>query len=717
MALEFKDLNDAEINQEYNPPDKIQADRKRVYERYQKMKNGRNIRGADITKLWDKWEKQYESWRPPKKYIDEWQSNIVPPFTTTIVERALAEIVGQTVRPAIRGRGEEDKDKAKILEHIVDYSWYVGDGDLELFDSLKQCLVLGKTIWQEDYRLEEREVQILKGLSLKEDEREFNYVKKNIIDFNDVYGENVSLRNFFIDPAAKTINRGRYRASDCIRRYILSYDSFMEMFKGSIWDQFGDTDKVRPGARSDFYQYYEPSRGVWNDEVELLFYWSRTPDKMIIVANDVVIRDDPNPYNHKQLPFAEGSDVTRLDGFYARGEPELLESIQDELTTLRRMRIDRTHMDIFKPTFISNRELLGEDENILHPGAMIPVDDPSSVKELNNSDINPSAYREEALLKEDGREVTGVMNPQPSGTATEAAIFKESTMKTLQLKLWRLSRELVGSAMKLRVPNIVQYYDAPNVASIVGDASEYRRIVTEGVRLDIDREGNLMEQDERGYHFFDVKPGMVTPKYGGFDLVITAEPELPLSKPLRQDKISEFMQHPVIVQAVQNGYYDVNKMADTLSEEFEYDPEEFKQPEAPQEPMVDEEQILELANRENEIMLGGRMLPGTPYAPQEHTQVHLAFLSSPTFAENMNEDAIAAFTRHILEEARAQEARQSGGQPKAGLGQPMAGPGQQKGSEIEGIMGSKLKSAAPGRMIGKERVPGGAVPEGGTTIR
>ena len=106
------------------------------------MKNGRVMNGVNIEELWDRWEKQYEAWRPPRDNND-WQSNIVPPFTTSIVEKALSEIVDQTVQPTVKPRGLEDIPKAKLIDHIKNYTWEVGDGDLQLYNSVKR--IIGKT--------------------------------------------------------------------------------------------------------------------------------------------------------------------------------------------------------------------------------------------------------------------------------------------------------------------------------------------------------------------------------------------------------------------------------------------------------------------------------------------------------------------------------------------------------------------------------------------
>src|SRR4030043_1076462 len=107
MSIDFRENNKAKINSVYKPPEKIQKDRKIVYERYSEMKNGRKTsNGENLEEKWNGWMRMYEAWRPPRK-ADDWQSIIVPPFTTAIVERALAEIVDQTIQPKIGVRAPE----------------------------------------------------------------------------------------------------------------------------------------------------------------------------------------------------------------------------------------------------------------------------------------------------------------------------------------------------------------------------------------------------------------------------------------------------------------------------------------------------------------------------------------------------------------------------------------------------------------------------------
>jgi len=88
---------------------------------------------------------------------------------------------------------------------------------------------------------------------------------------------------------------------------------------------------------------------------------------------------------------------------------------------------------------------------------------------------------------------------------------------------------------------------------------------------------------------------------------------------------------------------------------------------------------VQLATVENEEMLQGKQLPPTPYAPEPHTEVHIAFINSPKMANEGRESQILAIiTRHIAGEIQAQQQRQSQtpGQVNQALGQPGQPPPQ-----------------------------------------
>lgn len=111
---------------------------------------------------------------------------------------------------------------------------------------------------------------------------------------------------------------------------------------------------------------------------------------------------------------------------------------------------------------------------------------------------------------------------------------------------------------------------------------------------------------------------------------------------------------------VQNPAYSPMKLGDALLEAHDYDPDDFK-PEPPMQERMQRgmvEKSIELASVENKEMLKGEALPPTPYAPEPHTEVHVAMLNSPQIMDMPPDSPIFAnFVRHIQGEILAQQQR------------------------------------------------------------
>lgn len=681
------------ILQFYNPTDKEKGARTRVYDRYRAMKD--NPERLRMEREWDAGEKAWDALRQ-ERLDDDWQSNYFIPLTTSVIESILAEFIDQRLRPFILPRGNEDEARARIMSYIFDYTCDVGDWDSELFDLFKGTLIRGTGVAQEYYLKDRRMVKDIVGMgkasSGKEQERE-------VFEYDDLKMENVSLWDIFVDEYARDFNRGPYKARDCIRRYIMDIDVFKQYFSGPIWNPLNNAHLVRPGQSTEYYQYYKPPQGIdHSKQVEVLWYWSRKPDdSLIIVANDVVIRMGPNIFKHKQLPFAKAVDVTRLDQFYGKGEPKLLESIQEELNTLRRMTIDRHHLDLDKSFLVSQSTQLDDTDLIARPHAMIPVDDPNNVKALEYGDIPGSVRETQKAIGEDSIRVTGVDDRAQSlqkapATATEAAILKESTQKRIRMKIIHLSRGFLTDVSRQRVANIMQFYPQPRLEKIVGEkgTQEYRLAVSEAAAsgllevkgneafrrsfrqipvenkdISFDERGGIIERDKNGYGFFEAKPEFFMPVCrGGYMVKFEATTTLQISKPLLQSKTVELFDR--LLPLTQVTSYDPEKLGDMLVRVNDFNPEDLKKKQAADDAAVSDNRMqlaIQLASQENQEVVRGGQIPmnGTPYAPPAHTEIHIAFLNSPV-AKRLPEEAFKRMVQHAMGEIAVQQQRQGAGE-------------------------------------------------------
>jgi hypothetical protein len=643
---------------------------------------------------WDRWEKQYEGWRSEKPTgSTEWQSNHVVPLTAAIVEAALSEMVDQTPRPLILPRGQEDIPRATVMKHIFDYTWEVSDGDTELYNVIKDALIYGTGIAQEFYWKDRRMIQNLQVLrkgKVKESE------DTETFDYDDCYMEAVKLQDFFVDEKARAFT-GPTGARDCIRRYIMDIEDFKLFFQGKVWDPMDNAKYVTPGGDVNYYEFYSPPQGLdTSHEVEVLWYWSKKPeDRLMIIANDVVVRSGPNIYQHKQLPFSRAVDVKRTHRFYGKGEPELLESVQDEMNTLRRMVIDRNHLDIDKMFFVSNRVSLNDEDLIARPHGMIPTDDPDSVKAVEYGDVPRSVELSYDKLTEDALQATGIdyrfLSTPTSGTATEAAIIKESVLKRIRTKLRILEREFLVNVARLRVANIIQFYRQPKLERIIGDENstafreqitrlaqqgklevvgnqpferKFKEIRLEDTMLDFDEKGKVQERPSPGFSFFEAKPEFFIPvSRGGFDIKFAAGSTLPISKPLMQSKTTE-MYDRLIQLAIAGIGYDPIKLGDKLLKVNDENPEEYKIEKAPAGDVSEDRlrQLIDLAMQENKLLMQGQQVGATAFASPAHTQIHAQFMQSEPFqALPTDSPIIQTFLDHVIGEIMAQQGREEAG--------------------------------------------------------
>ena len=721
------DKKEPDIRKDYKPSDEQYEALKYVYRRRREMGDKR----AEWEPKWDRWQKQYECYRPPRD-ANDWTSDIYIPMTTSAIEAMLSEVINQDLKPYAVERGAEDAPKATVVNGILDYTWDVAKSDVASFEIVRDALILGTGIGQEYYWKQERDIFSQKG------------DKQRVVEYDNCYLEPVSLWDFYIDERARSFF-GPMGAEDCIRRYIMDYDSFRDFFQGKSWDPFGVASLVKPGGDTNYYEFYTPPERLDHSrEVEVLWYWNKNKDKLMIVANDVLVKMGPNPYKHKQLPFGRAVDIRRNHQFYGKGESELLESLQEETNTLRRMIIDRNHLDIDKPILVSDALTIEDEDMIARPHGVIPVGDVNMVKPLEYSDIAKSVFMSLELLNEDKIRVTGMDERQQSvdkaGTATEAAILKEATLKRLNMKIWQLKNDFLVDIGRLRVANIMQFYSQPRLEKIVGEKgtayyqskvdtakskgtyinkdgedfqSSYRNIRLKDKKLGVDpATGMVKEEKAKGFTFFEATPDTFMPVFGGYDIRYKVSSSIPISKPLKQQKILETYD-----RLITNPTLDPWKLAEMVLKEMEFDADEFKMQKQGEEQGMEGQnlqKLVDLASQENAEMMKGEQIAPTPYSSPAHTEIHIAYMKSKPFKEDVPPESpiLQIFANHVMGEVMAQKAR--GGQ---GAEQGQEAPPQDGGMTLQGEQppemapgngqNAEMAAAMPGMAQGGGEMPTG----------
>ena len=676
----------------YNPTDREKEKIRMVYRRFQDMKDSPDRQKA-MEKA-DYHEKLWEAWRPAIQE-DQWNSNHVVPIVFSSVETALSEMILQNIRPLILPRSSEDVPKARVMSSIYGFDWETSDSDLAVHDIMQDGLVLGTSIGQEYIWQEKRIIQ-----TYKEKKNPFDLDKKEVTDYDGTCLENVKLQEFFVDETARSF-LGPYGARDCIRRYVMDIDTARVMFSGPIWDPLGNMQYVRPGGDTSYYEFYKPADDMNpKKQVEVLWYWAVKPmDWLIIVINDVLVKLGPIPFTHKRLPFVRNVDTKRTHRFYGKGISEVLESMQDEATIIRRQIIDRNHLDLDKMFGVSNRLGINEEDLIARPHGMIPMDDINALKPIEYGDTPRSVEMSLKHLEDDAVMATGI-NPRmqalpQAGTATEAAILKESALRRINKKLWLMKKIFFVEQARLRVSNILQYYSQPKMEKIIGEADtqayeqqvaqlkakgllvenetgkyrkRYRDISLQGQSFEPDVKGVLQPRKITGMSFFEATPDTFVPIHeAGYIVKFSAGPNIEISKPLARTQAIELYDR--IAQAAQlfPGSYDPVKALDDVIRTSDKNPDDFK----PDQSVQDEDALrlqmqVQLASQENKMMQNGTEVPATPNASPVHTRIHMELLNGDTI--DPKSKAFDLIFTHATGEVIAQQAR--GGMPMGQDGNP-----------------------------------------------
>lgn len=640
------------------------------------------------------WTTNEQSYRVEPGTVDEkddaesWRSTNTTPLTHGLVETAVSEFIDSEPDYEIASQKESEKDNVGIIKKIVEHTRYKGDYDYQKQISFRSIGIYGSTIWWEYYREDPRFIKTLKSFDDKTKKKTYEIAKTT--EFNDCYGEWLSPWNFYPDENAKIMSE----ANDCIRREVLNWSDFVR-----VYQDYPGFPLAKAGGNLDNNEAYPIEQGS-NDEdrIEILHYYNKPYDIYWIDANGTLMNEFESslPDDHKELPFADGAYIKMPGHFWGIGMPQILAGTQAELDTIRRLRLDRSKLNISKVFLTSNREDLSDAEIAMSPGKRISVNDPAkSIMALEFSDTGASGYREEEALMNDARYATGVSDPSAANvtgaTATESAIVKEATLKRLRACLATNKTLFFERIGELRLANILQHYQDPiKVNKITGANGEekweavYREVQTP------DAEGKFSS--------ITVKPEDLR---GNFTFYVKPTTNIPLSFELEKEQKRQMFDRIVAIPVV-----DPEKAIRWLFDAHKDDADKvlMKGIGVPDE---------ELADSENARMMQGANIPPTLNAVPAHTQRHYKFIVENAWQIDQSVDQV--ISAHVNGELNPVSPAGVGGvTPPVGLDgnavgtAPMAGSNQNsnQAADLAGMMNAP-QGAAPN---GLNPVQGGEMP-------
>lgn len=512
--------------------------------------------GTDWAEHWDICMKAYLMHH---SYI-KGRSNLKSPISFAPVEAIMSEFKENNIATTLSPTQESDKEKVKIYQHI-DRHWDNTSGVNEVnAETMQTAAILGTSFRRVVWMDKTREVEIILGSaeatreaykilsegSEKEKEKMLDRIRKQkkpltkkttIVDYRDVVHIAVDPYEYYPDDNSLTLYGPTYEAADGSWIQTPTLTAFKQEYKNSL-DPFVIRENVKLVTTAEAAQkaygkneaFFKKPETVESDRVVLIHYENQVKDEYVILANDILIRRGPIPYNHKRLTFVRHRFLPIPGQFYGMGIPTIVESLQAEDEATRNMVMEALKLSIARPMFV-NSSVWEDVDNVmdeLEPNLRVPIsgDPNAAIRFLEAPNIPFDYWRVQERLKSDSVEITGInplaySMPKAGEPVRNNMMSLESSLKMIRkaVKNWaegyKVAKKMNFSIMKQKYPEDYveeigpgddekySYHNEEDMEPAEKDTKKsakkkYRTIKTENVQLSVDY-GN--EEETSGSEF------------------------------------------------------------------------------------------------------------------------------------------------------------------------------------------------------------------------
>lgn len=665
----------------YNPNKRNRLIRRTVYQRFYWLRDDPARKDAEAD--WEIADKEFQMYVTPRDTTDpnNWRADLHLPDSFAAIQSQEQERIERKSRPSLIPTEASDEPISEFGNAILTYNMNSTGYDYQYYLAKLSAASRGTAFLCDYYRVDKRTVKYPDSLDA---DGKIVYIEKEIIDFDDDYTEWIPNEFIYVDERARHIDD----AVDCIKREILNIDEFHRCYDDK--PGYFDTENVYAGGDTSNLSFFRLPKDITYYDVEILHYYNRSTDSYWVVANNVTVYDSPLPSKHKELPIAVIYQY-RIPGlFYGMGIPKVIHMLSEERRTIRNMNLDRQKI-IIGGAFLHNSSYdIDDEDTVLSPGKIISVDTNGqdvngAIRQLDLGDVPASSFKTEDTIQEDIRRGTGIddriQGVNVGGTATEAAILKESSLKRVNLISITAEMDAVIRIGKLKWSNIQFFYSTPRIEKVLEDNEEreekvYRTISVQGKKFSIvndDGRRSLRMEDVKGMSSLKLDKSFSKYMDKTYDIMVNADIFTPISKAIEQTKKTEIygmlLSNPatMAVMDIQSATADILKVNNIKPETW------LKQKESSKDWQM-------LAEAENMIMSAGQPLGGTDGATEDHTLIHLMYTKTADF-QALAPEIQQIIMDHILQEhdknpatGSSADLLQAHGLGAPGVGGPAPGP-------------------------------------------
>jgi hypothetical protein len=375
---------------------------------------------------------------------DQYENRVNPWFvfmTIELIASNLVDLLHGRVRPKSATAPQQG---AELLEKIIDQYREEDEYQAKQVDWVKQALIVGVSPAKRSWRYEQADrtrgeyAKDLNGIP------SFNPVTESTVICDRPTFTPIPANDFLWDPAARSIDNAGY----CLYRSHQTMDHLKGMQAAGVYRNVEQVAESRGRGDAGKAEYLKPDTRGTNEVVE---YW--TCERLVTVVNQtVVVRDDPNPHWHGELPFTVATTLPDLFTVKGISEVETIIDIARALTRSLNQRLDNADfvnngMVWYDPNQTNPRDL---ERLVWKPKSLVPRENQNAwgIVESNTQIIDSALKSDEQLL--------GLMRDVPGASnylsgATDTNISQNSTATGIQLIQTMAQKRLIAKQDQLAV--------------------------------------------------------------------------------------------------------------------------------------------------------------------------------------------------------------------------------------------------------------------------
>lgn len=451
------------------------------------------------------WKRSYNNWRGIlDTSLYPWRSKLFIPWSFTVVETIIPRVFARDPKwRAISRTPDFPDDGPRTVSDLMGYQWNRMGMRLKMYDYIKDSLMYSKAFAKVGWKFKTKTKTFMEPVVGKDDVITFEKKVKSEIEHDDPCVDIVDPADIYIDPDATSLDDAAY----VIHRKTMSLKELKDN------PNYKNVEKIKQASYADQYmdklmRYRDevPPKDKHKDLVEVLEYWG-ADDRLIVIANrSIVLRDTPNPYNHKKIPFVELDDYRDPHRLYGQSELSVIDPLQREINSIRNQRRDYDNLALNPVIRMVPGVLRNPNSAVMAPGAVWMVSDLQSMDTFTMPQLQGSARDIEQQTAQDIKMTTAIDeigigllpdNPQRR-SATEVVTSQQSAGRRFAMKI-ALLEEAVKKIGQMVYALDQQFLDQERIIQIVGE-----RGATEWVKLG--------PEDVRAEYYIDIETGSMLPK-------------------------------------------------------------------------------------------------------------------------------------------------------------------------------------------------------------